>query len=58
MTDLPTAAVEIARGSLSLGPYLRSIAAADTEAVFSVRDPLPGLAEAVLLPYLIAKRGF
>ena len=30
----------------------------DVEAVFSARDPLPGLAEVALIPYLAIKRGF
>ena len=29
----------------------------DTEAVFSMCDPLPGMYELVLLPYLLFKRG-
>jgi hypothetical protein len=28
-----------------------------TEAVFSLRDPVPGLYELALLPYLAVKRG-
>jgi hypothetical protein len=31
---------------------------ADIESVFSLDDPLPGLAELTLLPYLFLKRGF
>jgi hypothetical protein len=31
---------------------------ANTEAVFSFGDPLPGMAELLLLPYLFVKRGF
>ena len=37
---------------------IRSVAGAHTEAVFSPRDPLPGLAELALIPYLAYKRGF
>lgn len=58
VTDLPTAAVELAAGHLGWRAYLGSLARADTEAVFSRRDPLPGLAEIALLPYLAATRGF
>jgi D-aspartate ligase len=58
LTDLPTAAVEIAGGRMSARSYLRSLRRADCEAVFSARDPLPGLAELALLPYLSVKRGF
>jgi D-aspartate ligase len=58
LTDLPTAIVEIARHRLGAWAYLRSLRSADTEAVFSRDDPLPGLAELALLPYLSVKRGF
>jgi predicted ATP-grasp superfamily ATP-dependent carboligase len=58
LTDLPTAVVEIAGGRLGARAYLRSLRSADTEAVFSRADPLPGLAELALLPYLSIKRGF
>jgi predicted ATP-grasp superfamily ATP-dependent carboligase len=50
--------VEIAGGRMSARSYLRSLRRADCEAVFSARDPLPGLAELALLPYLSVKRGF
>ena len=56
-TDLPTAIREIAKGNQSLWAYLKSLRNFDTEAVFSREDPLPGLAELGLLPYLILKRG-
>ena len=56
-TDLPTAAVELAAGSLDWRAYLRSLRSIDVEAVFSARDPLPGLVEVALLPYLAARRG-
>jgi predicted ATP-grasp superfamily ATP-dependent carboligase len=38
--------------------YLRSLKNCNVEAVFSRRDPLPGLAEVALIPYLAIKRGF
>jgi predicted ATP-grasp superfamily ATP-dependent carboligase len=57
-TDLPTAAVELAAGRLDWRSYLRSLRSADTEAVFSRRDPVPGLVELALIPYLAMKRGF
>lgn len=56
-TDLPTAAGELARRRLRLRRYLRSLRVFDTESVFSSDDPLPGLAELALLPYLAARRG-
>jgi D-aspartate ligase len=58
VTDLPTAAVELVAGHLDWRRYLRSLRQADTEAVFSRRDPLPGLVEVALLPYLALTRGF
>jgi predicted ATP-grasp superfamily ATP-dependent carboligase len=58
ITDLPTAAVEFRSGCLSLRSYLRSLKAVNVEAVFSGRDPLPGLVEIAMLPYLAATRGF
>jgi predicted ATP-grasp superfamily ATP-dependent carboligase len=58
VTDLPTAAVEIAAGRLSVRDYVRSLLQSDAEAVLSRDDPLPGLAEIALVPYLAIKRGF
>jgi D-aspartate ligase len=58
VTDLPTAVSEIRNGRLSPRAYLRSLGSAHVEAVFSREDPLPGLAELALLPYLALKRGF
>lgn len=54
-TDLPTG---VLGGPKRWGEYWRSLRRANTEAVFSARDPLPGLAEILLLPYLFARRGF
>jgi D-aspartate ligase len=58
LTDLPTGWVELRSGALDWRSYVRSLLAADVEAVFSWRDPLPGLIEVGLLPYLAATRGF
>jgi D-aspartate ligase len=58
LTDLPTAIGEIRHGRLRAGDYLRSLRRAHVEAVFSRRDPLPGLLELALIPYLSVKRGF
>ena len=57
-TDVPTAVALLARGALDWRAYARSLRAANVESVFSRDDPLPGLAELALLPYLAAKRGF
>jgi len=56
-TDLPNAAVDLRAGRLKAGAYLRTLRGIDTEAVFSWRDPLPGLYETALLPYLAVRRG-
>jgi len=56
LTDVPTAVSDIAHGSLSVGAYLRSLAATRVDAVFSWSDPLPFLAEVLLLPYIVAKK--
>jgi D-aspartate ligase len=56
-TDVPNALVDIRAGRLRAAAYLRSLRGIDTEAVFSWRDPLPGLYEVALLPYLAIKRG-
>jgi predicted ATP-grasp superfamily ATP-dependent carboligase len=58
VTDLPTAIIEITRKRLGVGPYLRSLRECNSEAVWSRKDPLPGLVEAALIPYLAVKRGF
>ena len=57
-TDVPTAAGELARRRLGWRAYLRSLRVSNVESVFSRDDPLPGLAELALLPYLAVKRGF
>jgi D-aspartate ligase len=58
VTDVPTGIAEIRVGRLRPRAFLRSIASASTEAVFSPTDPLPTLAELALIPYLAIKRGF
>jgi len=56
-TDVPNALRDIRAGRLRPGEYLRSLRGVRTEAVFSISDPLPGLYEIALLPYLAVKRG-
>jgi predicted ATP-grasp superfamily ATP-dependent carboligase len=56
-TDVPNALRDIWAGRLRPGEYLRSLRGVNTEAVFSIHDPLPGLYEIALLPYLAVKRG-
>jgi D-aspartate ligase len=57
-TDVPAAMVAIFHGDTSLKEYLRSLKDCNAEAVFSAGDPLPGVAEVALIPYLAIKRGF
>jgi predicted ATP-grasp superfamily ATP-dependent carboligase len=57
-TDIPAAMVAILNGDTSVVNYLRSLRDCNVEAVFSASDPLPGMAEVALIPYLAIKRGF
>ncbi len=57
-TDIPTVVLEFLAGDLGLAEYLRSLQSCRTEAVFSCDDPLPGMMETLLTPYLACKRGF
>jgi predicted ATP-grasp superfamily ATP-dependent carboligase len=56
VTDLPTAVSDILHRQLSLGTYLASLGKTRVESVFCPRDPLPSVAEVVLLPYLVLKK--
>jgi D-aspartate ligase len=57
-TDLPAAFVALLAGDTDFKGYVRSLRNCNVEAVFSHDDPLPGLAEVLLVPYLAVKRGF
>jgi predicted ATP-grasp superfamily ATP-dependent carboligase len=56
LTDVPTAAPELASRRLSWRDYVHSLRNIATEASFSRDDPRPGLAELLLLPHLIRTR--
>lgn len=58
ITDVPTAIVEILGGRQNWRTYLQSLRMSNIESVFSSDDPMPGLAEMALIPYLSVKRGF
>jgi hypothetical protein len=45
-------------GQINLSSYWKSLRTTRVESVFSSEDPLPSLAELVLLPYLISKKYF
>jgi predicted ATP-grasp superfamily ATP-dependent carboligase len=48
---------DIRAWSLRSRDHLRSLRGVDTEAVFSLRNPLPGLYQIALLPCLAVSRG-
>ena len=58
LTDLPTGVVGVLGGHFGLGHYLRTLGQYDAEAVFSLEDPMPGVMEVAILPYIFLKRGF
>jgi D-aspartate ligase len=58
LTDFPTGLIDVSRGRLRLREYVQSVRSFSTEAVFSHEDPLPGIVECALLPYLWIKKGF
>jgi D-aspartate ligase len=58
ITDLPTGLREVFHGHQNWRSYVRSVMRSDVEAVFSREDPLPGIAELALLPYLSFRRGW
>jgi len=53
LTDVPTACSDLFARRIDLATYFKSLRSTGTEAVFSWKDPLPFLAEAALLPYLV-----
>jgi D-aspartate ligase len=57
-TDLPAAMMAILSRDTDWKSYFRSLRNCNVEAVFNLKDPLPGLAEVALIPYLAIKRGF
>ena len=57
-TDIPAALCALAARDTDFRGYLRSVRNCSSDAVFSLEDPLPGLAEILLIPYLAIKRGF
>jgi len=58
VTDVPTSILEILGGRQNWRSYLQSLLKSDIESVFSGEDPLPGMMELALIPYLAVKRGF
>jgi D-aspartate ligase len=58
LTDVPTALIDIVCGRLHCREFWNSLRSFHTEAVFNREDPIPGLVEFALIPYLTVKRGF
>ena len=54
--DFPAATLEVLRGRLTLGAYVRSLGGPRESAIFASDDPLPGLLELPLLAYLLGER--
>jgi D-aspartate ligase len=57
LTDVPTGITGMLKGVFRPGAYLSSLWNWDEEAVFSTDDPLPGVVELALVPYLLFTRG-
>lgn len=56
ITDVPTALTQISQGHVSLKSYFDSLRKTRIESVFSAADPLPSLAEFLMLPYIATKK--
>lgn len=56
VTDVPAALSEIVRGGLGVGAYVDSLRKTRVESVFASTDPMPSIAEMVLLPYLAFRK--
>jgi D-aspartate ligase len=56
LTDVPTAISDILDKSITLGEYWASLRKTRVESIFCRKDPLPSIAEIILLPYLMAKK--
>jgi D-aspartate ligase len=55
-TDFPVAILEIMRGRLTVGDYLRSLRRPFESAIFATDDPLPSVLETPRLAYLFLRR--
>ena len=56
LTDVPTSLSNIGAGILPISEYLRSLGNVRVESVFSWKDPLPAVAEILMLPYMLLKK--
>ena len=57
-TDTATVFLEIIKGRMKIGDYLKSMKGKKSFAIFTHEDPLPFFAEIAMIPYLWIKRGF
>jgi predicted ATP-grasp superfamily ATP-dependent carboligase len=58
VTDLPTVSADLLTGHTGLGAYLQSLKRTRVESIFAPEDPMPSIAEVILLPYLVMKKYF
>jgi D-aspartate ligase len=58
LTDVPTGLIDVGAGRLRFRDFCQSLRNYHIEAVFNREDPVPGIMEFALIPYLTMKRGF
>ena len=58
VTDIPTVASDLWARELDLRTYWKSLRNTRAESVFCLADPLPTIAEILMLPYLVTKKYF
>jgi D-aspartate ligase len=58
ITDVPTVVLDVCTGDLNLRMYGQSLKRTRSESVFCLQDPLPSVAEVMMLPYLVTKKYF
>ena len=56
VTDLPTAGRDLLTRRLGVSSYLGSLRRTRSESIFCLKDPIPSMAEVVMLPYLVTKK--
>jgi predicted ATP-grasp superfamily ATP-dependent carboligase len=56
VTDLPTVLSDLCAGELTLTAYWQSLKRTRAESVFCLQDPLPSIAEVLMLPYLVTRK--
>jgi predicted ATP-grasp superfamily ATP-dependent carboligase len=56
VADLPTVVSDLWAGELHLKSYWRSLKRTRAESVFCPQDPIPSIAEVLMLPYLLTKK--